>query len=107
MHVTIGRMSRTALLWGNMPAGNYPLFFFFLFIILIKSFLYTCFHFQIQEFGVTTQRELKLNGKNIPVTEENKREYVKLVCQERMTGQCGLMHFRLKFLLKNRRNFGV
>ena len=30
--------------------------------------------------------DLKPNGRNIPVTEETKREYVKLVCQEKMTG---------------------
>ena len=31
-------------------------------------------------------RELIPGGTNIPVTEENKREYVKLVCQMRLTG---------------------
>ena len=36
--------------------------------------------------GVTQTRELKPNGSNILVTEENKKEYVKLVCQEKMTG---------------------
>ena len=41
---------------------------------------------QIQEFGVTETRELMPNGNNTPVTEENKREYVKLVCQMKMTG---------------------
>ena len=41
---------------------------------------------QIQEFGVTETRELMPNGNNVPVTEENKREYVKLVCQMKMTG---------------------
>lgn len=29
--------------------------------------------------------DLKTNGRNIPVTEETKREYVKLVCIEKMT----------------------
>lgn len=41
---------------------------------------------QIQEFGVTTIRDLKEDGRNIRVTEENKKEYVKLVCQMKMTG---------------------
>ena len=41
---------------------------------------------QIQEFGVNQVRELKPGGQNLPVTEENKKEYVKLVCQEKMTG---------------------
>ena len=31
-------------------------------------------------------RDLKKDGRNIPVTEENKKEYVKLVCQMKMTG---------------------
>ena len=41
---------------------------------------------QIQEFGVTEIRDLKPNGRNVRVTEENKKEYVKLVCQMKMTG---------------------
>ena len=41
---------------------------------------------QIQEFGVTQSRDLKPNGRNIVVTEELKKEYVKLVCQMKMTG---------------------
>ena len=31
-------------------------------------------------------RDLKPNGRNLRVTEENKKEYVKLVCQMKMTG---------------------
>jgi len=30
-----------------------------------------------EEFGKVTTRELKENGKEIPVTEENKNEYIK------------------------------
>ncbi|KAH0628857.1 hypothetical protein JD844_010455 [Phrynosoma platyrhinos] len=41
---------------------------------------------QVQEFGVCEVRDLKPNGANILVTEENKKEYVHLVCQMRMTG---------------------
>ncbi|XP_076304373.1 LOW QUALITY PROTEIN: HECT, UBA and WWE domain containing E3 ubiquitin protein ligase 1 [Tachypleus tridentatus] len=44
------------------------------------------FSVEVQEFGVTEIRDLKPNGRNIPVTEENKHEYVRLVCQEKMTG---------------------
>lgn len=43
--------------------------------------------FQVQEFGVCEVRDLKPNGANILVTEENKKEYVHLVCQMRMTGR--------------------
>ena len=41
---------------------------------------------QINEFGVTESRDLKPNGRNIPVTEEFKKEYIHLVCQMKMTG---------------------
>ena len=41
---------------------------------------------EVQEFGVCEVRDLKPNGANILVTEENKKEYVHLVCQMRMTG---------------------
>ncbi|UYV80320.1 HUWE1 [Cordylochernes scorpioides] len=44
------------------------------------------FSVEMQEFGVTEIRDLIPNGRNELVTEENKHEYVKLVCQEKMTG---------------------
>ena len=44
------------------------------------------FSIEIQEFGVTEIRDLKPNGRNIVVTEDVKHEYVRLVCQEKMTG---------------------
>ncbi|RXG54495.1 E3 ubiquitin-protein ligase HUWE1 [Armadillidium vulgare] len=44
------------------------------------------FSTEVQEFGVTEARDLKPGGRNIPVTEENKLEYIRLVCQEKMTG---------------------
>lgn len=44
------------------------------------------FSLEVQEFGVTEVRELKPNGMNIPVTEENKLEYIQLVCQLKMSG---------------------
>ena len=37
-------------------------------------------------FGMNEIHDLKANGRNIQVSEENKREYVKLVCQEKMIG---------------------
>lgn len=44
---------------------------------------------KVQEFGVCEVRDLKPNGANILVTEENKKEYVHLVCQMKMTGEAG------------------
>ena len=40
----------------------------------------------MQEFGVTEVRDLKPNGRNIIVEEETKMEYIRLVCQMKMTG---------------------
>lgn len=44
------------------------------------------FSLEVQEFGVTEVRELKTNGINTQVTEENKLEYIQLVCQMKMSG---------------------
>ncbi|CAH8630885.1 unnamed protein product [Dicrocoelium dendriticum] len=44
------------------------------------------FSTEISEFGKTETRDLIEDGRNVHVTEQNKREYVRLVCQERMTG---------------------
>uniref|UniRef100_H2Z020 HECT-type E3 ubiquitin transferase n=1 Tax=Ciona savignyi TaxID=51511 RepID=H2Z020_CIOSA len=44
------------------------------------------FSVEIEEFGKTETRDLKENGRDLPVTEKNKREYAHLVCQEKMTG---------------------
>ena len=44
------------------------------------------FGIDINEFGVTQSRDLKPNGRNLKVTNENKNEYVRLVCQEKMIG---------------------
>lgn len=44
------------------------------------------FSLEVEEFGVRKMRVLKENGSSIPVTDENKEEYVKLVCQMKMTG---------------------
>jgi len=44
------------------------------------------FSTEIREFGVTETRDLIPNGRNIAVSEENKIEYVRRVCQMKMTG---------------------
>lgn len=44
------------------------------------------FSTEVQEFGVTEVRDLIPNGRNIPVSEDNKMEYIRLVCQMKMTG---------------------
>lgn len=44
------------------------------------------FSTEIREFGVTEVRDMIPNGRNIPVTEENKMDYIRLVCQTKMTG---------------------
>jgi E3 ubiquitin-protein ligase HUWE1 len=53
----------------------------------VDSFGYELtFSLEVQEFGVTEVRELKTNGGNILVTEDNKVEYIQLVCQMKMSG---------------------
>jgi E3 ubiquitin-protein ligase HUWE1 len=44
------------------------------------------FTLEVQEFGVTEVRELKKDGSNIQVTEDNKIEYIQLVCRMKMSG---------------------
>ncbi|XP_040178869.1 E3 ubiquitin-protein ligase HUWE1 isoform X9 [Rana temporaria] len=44
------------------------------------------FSTEVQEFGVCEVRDLKPNGANLLATEDNKKEYVHLVCQMKMTG---------------------
>ncbi|KAJ1983136.1 E3 ubiquitin-protein ligase tom1 [Dimargaris verticillata] len=43
------------------------------------------FSLEVEEFGKESTVELKPNGSEIPVTEENKHEYVRLVCEQRLT----------------------
>ena len=57
-----------------------------LIISLSNTHTHTHTHTQIQEFGRMETRDLKPNGREIPVTEANKREYVQLACQLKMTG---------------------
>jgi len=44
------------------------------------------FSTEVQEFGKTEVRDLIPNGRNSTVSEENKMEYIRLVCQMKMTG---------------------
>ncbi|RZB39554.1 DUF913, HECT, DUF908 and/or WWE domain containing protein [Asbolus verrucosus] len=44
------------------------------------------FSTEINEFGVTETRDLIINGRHVPVTEETKMEYIRLSCQMKMTG---------------------
>ncbi|KAN0060814.1 E3 ubiquitin-protein ligase tom1 [Thecaphora frezii] len=51
----------------------------------ITDVLDLTFSVDTEEFGETKIIELKPNGTNIPVTEENKVEYVRLVTEQRLT----------------------
>mmetsp|Transcript_22326 Transcript_22326/g.19199 ORF Transcript_22326/g.19199 Transcript_22326/m.19199 type:complete len:449 (-) Transcript_22326:408-1754(-) len=42
------------------------------------------FSFEKERFGLTEIEDLIPNGRNIPVTEENKKQYVNLICQAKM-----------------------
>jgi len=44
------------------------------------------FSTEIQEFGVTEVRDLIADGRNVIVTDQNKADYIRLVCQMKMTG---------------------
>lgn len=41
--------------------------------------------YESDQFGRLEEIELKPHGKTIPVTEENKLEYIHLICHNRMT----------------------
>lgn len=45
---------------------------------------FKCFYVQMEEFGKTVVKELKPDGQNIPVAENNKREYVQRACNMKM-----------------------
>ncbi|MCJ1432825.1 hypothetical protein MMC27_002182 [Xylographa pallens] len=52
----------------------------------IADIITETFSIETEEFGVTEIVDLIENGRNIPVTEENKQEYVQLVVEYRLTG---------------------
>ncbi|KAM9829287.1 E3 ubiquitin-protein ligase HUWE1 isoform 7-T10 [Syngnathus typhle] len=75
--------------YTDMESEDYP--FFQGLVYLLENDVSTlgyelAFSTEVQEFGVCEVRDLKPNGANILVTEENKKEYVHLVCQMKMTG---------------------
>uniref|UniRef100_A0A3B3WWL6 E3 ubiquitin-protein ligase HUWE1 n=1 Tax=Poecilia mexicana TaxID=48701 RepID=A0A3B3WWL6_9TELE len=75
--------------YTDMESEDYP--FFQGLVYLLENDVSTLgyeltFSTEVQEFGVCEVRDLKPNGANIIVTEENKKEYVHLVCQMKMTG---------------------
>lgn len=52
----------------------------------ITEIITETFSIETDDFGVTQIVELVENGRNIPVTEENKQEYVQLIVEYRLTG---------------------
>ena len=52
----------------------------------ITEIITETFSVETDDFGVTEIVDLVENGRNIPVTEENKHEYVQLVVEYRLTG---------------------
>ncbi|EAR89664.2 HECT-domain (ubiquitin-transferase) protein (macronuclear) [Tetrahymena thermophila SB210] len=55
------------------------------------------FVYESDQFGKLQEIELKPNGKNIPVTNENKQEYVQLICKHRMAIR---IEYQINFFLK-------
>ena len=61
----------------------------------ISDVIDTTFSVEHDSFGVLKVHELKKNGRNIPVTEQNKKEYVKLYVNYRsdiLSGQITVFH---------------
>ncbi|MCJ1392495.1 hypothetical protein MMC18_005362 [Xylographa bjoerkii] len=56
----------------------------------IADIITETFSVETEEFGVTEIVDLIENGRNIPVTEENKQEFVQLVVEYRLTGSVKL-----------------
>ncbi|KAL0258942.1 E3 ubiquitin-protein ligase tom1 [Diplodia seriata] len=52
----------------------------------ITDIITETFSVEAEEFGVTQTIDLIPNGRNIPVTEENKQEYVRLMVEYKLTG---------------------
>ncbi|KAH7040675.1 uncharacterized protein B0I36DRAFT_260057 [Microdochium trichocladiopsis] len=50
----------------------------------ITDIITETFSVETDEFGVTRVEDLRENGRNIPVTEENKQEYVRLVVEHKL-----------------------
>jgi hypothetical protein len=74
--------------FSDMESEDYAFYQSMKFILennLDASGLDLTFSTEVSEFGKTTQRDLKADGHTIPVTEANKKEYVKLMCHMKMT----------------------
>ncbi|KAF4550186.1 E3 ubiquitin-protein ligase TOM1-like protein [Elsinoe fawcettii] len=65
----------------------------------ITDVAFETFSVEVDRFGETETVDLKPDGRNIPVTEENKHEYVKLVVEQRLTKSVEeqLEHFLIGF----------
>ncbi|KAF2639170.1 hypothetical protein P280DRAFT_55468 [Massarina eburnea CBS 473.64] len=63
----------------------------------ITDIITETFSTEVEDFGKTEVMDLKENGRNIPVTEENKHEYVRLITEHRLTGA---VHEQLEHFLK-------
>jgi E3 ubiquitin-protein ligase HUWE1 len=61
----------------------------------ITDIITETFSVEVERFGESEVVDLRENGRNIPVTEENKHEYVRLLTEHRLTGavQEQLEHF--------------
>lgn len=89
----IWRLTQCSFLWSfryqDMESEDYAFYQGLVFLLEheIREIGYDLtFSIEIQEFGVTEVRDLMPGGRNIAVTEAMKQEYVRLVCQEKMTG---------------------
>ncbi|KAF2272792.1 uncharacterized protein EI97DRAFT_196139 [Westerdykella ornata] len=63
----------------------------------ITDIITETFSIEVEAFGETQIIDLVPDGRNIPVTEENKHEYVRLVTEHRLTGS---VHEQLENFLK-------
>ena len=52
----------------------------------ISDIITETFSIEVERFGTTEIIDLMENGRNVPVTEENKQEYVQLMVEYRLTG---------------------
>ncbi|XP_060587198.1 E3 ubiquitin-protein ligase HUWE1-like isoform X3 [Ruditapes philippinarum] len=78
-----------AVKYTDMEAEDYSFYQGLVFLLEndVKDLGYDLtFSTEIMEFGINQVRDLIPNGRNINVTEETKYEYVKHVCQMKMTG---------------------
>ena len=51
------------------------------------SVLDLTFSYETNHFGIIKEKPLKPNGDNITVTNENKKEYIKLLCYAKMANE--------------------